>query len=213
VAKLISGKLSIRALALGAAAALAAGAAALASPAPANAGLLGGVTGLLLGPNCGATTQPFAPWGDFANYFPAPDGSFEQGGSGWILAGGARVVSGNSTYSAGHSSLSLPSGSVAISPPTCIGTLDPTIRMFGVDPGSDSGLQVKVVFGDLLGGLVSVLDYGKVGKTGTWAPTSKVLSLGSLPLGSRTMQVILTPSGSGSAWRVDDLYVDPARMR
>jgi hypothetical protein len=213
VAKLISGKLSIRVVVLGAAAALAAAVAGLASPAPAKAGLLGGVTGLLLGPDCGATTQPFAPWGDFASYFPAPDGTFEQGGSGWILAGGAKVVSGNSSYSSGAHSLSLPSGSLAISPPTCIGTLDPTIRMFGVDPGTDSGLQVKVVFHDLLGGLVSVLDYGRLDGGNTWAPTGKVLSLGSLPLGSRTMQVILTPAGAGSAWRIDDLYVDPARMR
>jgi hypothetical protein len=213
VAKLISGKLSIRLLALGAAAALAAAVAGLASPAPAKAGLLDGLTGLLLGPNCGPTSQPFAPWGDFAKYFPAPDGNFEKGGSGWILTGGAKVVSGNNAYSSGHYSLSLPSGSMAISPPTCIGTLDPTVRMFGVDPGSDSGLQVTVVFHDLLGGLVSVLDGGRVGKNGTWAPTSKVLSLGSLPLGSRTMQLILTPVGSGSAWRVDDVLVDPMGLR
>src|SRR5262249_1381544 len=119
----------------------------------------------------------------------------------------------NNSYSSGGHSLSLPSGSVAISPPTCIGTLDPAIRMFGVDPGADSGLQVRVVFHDLLGGLVSVLDYGRLGKTGTWAPTGKVLSLGSPPLGSRTMQVILTPAGSASAWRIDDLYVDPMGSR
>src|SRR5690349_17618923 len=37
------------------------------------------------------STQPFAPWGDAAQYVAAPDGGFEAGATGWQLSGGAAV--------------------------------------------------------------------------------------------------------------------------
>src|SRR3989442_4332881 len=59
--------------------------------------------------------QPFVPWADVANYVIAPNGTFENGSSGWTLSGGASVVSGNESYNvhgAGEfRSLALPSGS------------------------------------------------------------------------------------------------------
>jgi hypothetical protein len=170
-------------------------------------------------PNCGTGSQPFAQWGDDATYYPVPNGGLESGSLGWSLAGGAAVVRGNEPYNlsgAGRYSLSLPSGSSATSPPTCIGTANMFVRMMGIDAnGSDSGLHVRIIFrGGVLSSVLGILDFNTSARTATWAPTANTLSLGSLgtfgiPLGSQSMQIQLAPVGSGSNWRVDDLFVDP----
>src|SRR5262245_26601218 len=77
--------------------------------------------------SCDAQTfeQPFVPWADVASYVIAPNGTFENGSSGWALSGGASVGLGNESYNvhgAGESrSLSLPSGSSATSASMCVG--------------------------------------------------------------------------------------------
>jgi hypothetical protein len=62
-------------------------------------------------------SQPFLPWLDLGSYFLMPGGSFENGAPGWTLAGGAKVVNGNESFSVGVAkdshSLSLPPGSSA----------------------------------------------------------------------------------------------------
>ena len=35
-------------------------------------------------------SRPFTPWLDFAQYHPAPDGSFAGGAAGWTLNGASR---------------------------------------------------------------------------------------------------------------------------
>jgi len=192
-------------------------AAAVAAPA-AGAGLIGSVpiVGGAVAPNCGKGAQVFAPWGDYATYYPVQNGGLESGSSGWTLTGGASVVRGNEPFyisGPGAYSLSLPSGSTATSPATCIGTANLFIRMLGIDAGGrDSGLRIRVIFrGGLLSSVLGVFDFRTTPPTGTWQPTLPTLSLGSLgiPLGSQSMQIQLSPVGSGSAWRIDDLYVDP----
>ena len=81
-----------------------------------------------LGVSCpDPTTQPFRPWSDYARYARVPDGGFEAGATGWKLAGGAKVVAGNNPFYLrdpdDRSSLQLPAGSSATSPPMCIGLL------------------------------------------------------------------------------------------
>jgi hypothetical protein len=174
-----------------------------------------------LGGTCSGTTyQPFTPWGDYAWYYPAPNGGVEGGTTGWSLSGGASIVSGNEPFlSTGSHSLTLPSGSQAVSPVTCIGTNDPNLRMFVEDKGgTDSGLRVRVYWYGLLNTLLGISDYATF-KAGTaWAPSNKVPSVGGINvlvplLGSTSARVVLTPLGSGSAWNVDDLYVDPLASR
>ena len=158
--------------------------AAVAVSAPvANADLLGN----LIGNNCPTSgTQVFLPWGDLKHYYSAPNGGFESGANGWSLSG-ASVVAGNQPYfSSGTHSLSLPSGSRALSPPTCIGPYALSLRMFGSDNGgADRGLHVRVLWYGLLNRL----------------------------LGSTSARIELTPLGSGSAWKVDDVFVDPWASR
>jgi hypothetical protein len=186
-------------------------AAGLAVPA-ASADLIGG----LLGGGCpSGGSQVFAPWGDFASYFLAPNGGLENGSTGWSLSG-ASVVGGNEPFlPTGTHSLSLPSGTSALSPVTCIGPKSVALRMFGSDAkGSDSGLRVRVRWYGLLNQLLGISDYGVFKPGGGWAPTSSVSSVGGLNLlvpllGSTSARVELTPVGSGSNWRIDDLYIDP----
>jgi hypothetical protein len=189
------------------------GLAALAVSAPAaNADLIGG----LLGSNCkSGGTQVFAQWGDFANYFLAPNGGVENGSTGWSLSRSS-VVTGNEPFLAtGSHSLSLPSGSTALSPVTCIGPQSVALRMFGTDTGgTDGGLRVRVRWYGLLNSLLGISDYGVFKPGSGWSPTSSVSSVGGinvlLPiLGSTSARVEITPIGSGSNWRIDDLYIDP----
>lgn len=184
---------------------------------------LGGLLGGLLGGNCpSGGSQVFAPWGDLADYLPAPNGGLELGSYGWSLSGGASVVNGNEPFlPTGFHSLSLPSGSRVLSPVTCIGSGDLYVRMFGTDEGgSDSGLRVRVVWYGLLNSVLGISDFDTYAPGGSWAPTDRLSSTGGeiavpiLPIvGSTSARVELTPLGSGSNWRIDDLFVDPFASR
>jgi len=198
-------------------------AAAACSVPAANAGLIGNIGNLLSG-NCpSGGAQVFAPWQDAAEYLLAPNGSFELGTTGWSLTGGAAVVSGNEPfYPTGTHSLSLPSGSSAMSPTVCLGTKQLYIRMFGKDlGGTDSGLRVRVYWYGLLNQLLGTSDFAVFPGGGNWAPTSQVQSSGGLlaPLpvvalvSSSSARIQITPLGSGSHWQIDDVYIDPSVMR
>jgi hypothetical protein len=183
----------------------------------ANADLLGN----LLGNNCpSAGTQVFAPWNDLRSYYLAPNGGLENGSTGWSLSGGASVGSGNQPFfGSGTHSLSLPTGSRALSPTTCIGPAALSLRMFGSDVrGTDRGLRVRVLWYGLLNRLMGATDYNTFASGGAWFPTSSVKSSGGfnllLPiLGSTSARIEITPLEGGSAWRIDDVYVDPWASR
>jgi hypothetical protein len=183
----------------------------------------GDLLGGLLNANCNSSgSQVFAQWADYANYFLAPNGGFENGSTGWSLGGGASVVAGNEPfYTSGAHSLSLPSGSTATSPTTCIGAGDLFVRMFGADRGgADSGLHVRVVWYGLLNKVLGISDFNTYAPGSDWSPTDKLSSSGGsiaislLPIiGSTSARVQLTPIGSGSRWLIDDLYIDPSSIR
>jgi hypothetical protein len=171
--------------------------------------------------NCPSSgSQVFAQWGDSASYFLAPNGGFESGSYGWSLDGGAAVVHGNEPFlRTGSRSLSLPSGSSATSPVICIGSNDPFVRLFGADAGgSDDGLHVRVTWYGLLNTVLGITDFTTYDPGNDWAPLGKLNSVGGgnvlIPLlGSTSAQISFSPDGSGSRWRIDDLYVDPWEMR
>jgi hypothetical protein len=198
-------------------------AAAVCSVPAANAGLIGNIGNLVSG-NCpSGGTQVFAPWQDANYYLPASNGGFELGSTGWSLSGGAGVVSGNEPfYPSGTHSLSLPSGSSAMSPTVCLGTQQLYIRLFAKDlNGTDSGLRVRVYWYGLLNQLLGYSDFGVFPGGGNWGPTGKVQSGGGLVaplpvvslLSSSSARIQITPLGSGSHWQIDDLYIDPSVMR
>ena len=179
-----------------------------------------GASGQLSG-GCGSRTleQPFLPWLDPASYVFAPNGGFESGSTDWTVAGGARVVSGNENFhvnSAGDAyALSLPAGGSATSRSICVGTLDPTLRLFSVNSGSPlSTLRVDVLFTDALG-VSRTATVGTVVNTSSWQPTSPIAFLANLsspPLitnGTTWVAFRFTAQGSLGGWKIDDVYVDP----
>jgi len=171
----------------------------------------------------GSITQPFQRFGDSDSYKLLPGGSFESGAGAWQLSGGAKVVSGNETYKVGgatHSlSLSLPSGSAAVSPFTCVGLGEPTLRLFAKRNSALLGLvstlnvqiQVKTSLG--LSVWLPVLP-GDLGGS-SWHPTAQMpLVANILPLSSADKTPVrfrFTPL-LGS-WQIDDVYVDPVMKR
>lgn len=166
----------------------------------------------LIGGGCGPTTNAFAQWGDSNSYYLATSGDFESGAPGWALSGGAQIVAGNEPFflhsSTDSSSLLLPSGATATSPAVCFGLLNPGLRLLAVSPSGSGSLHVQLVARGLLG-VLSVIDGGTIQVGSTWAPTQVLSTLGSqldVPVGTKTIQIVLTSSGDV---QVDDLYIDP----
>ena len=192
--------------------------AAAAFASPANAALL-----TASADNCvdGPLTQPFQRFGDQHDYKLL--GSFEAENPGWQFSGGAKIVSGNETYKVGgaaHSrSLSLPQGSAAISPFTCVGLSEPTLRLFAKRNSALLGLvstlnvqiQVKTSLG--LSVWLPVLP-GDLGGS-SWHPTAQMpLIANILPLShSDKTPVRFRFSPLLGSWQIDDVYVDPFMKR
>jgi hypothetical protein len=189
--------------------------AALAFSTTATAGLIGTGSASYCDPYA---TKAFAPWGDSAYYASLFNGDFENGSTGWTLAGGAKVVSGNEPFyisgdrSDTHSLL-LPTGSSAYSGTVCFALGDWHLRLLARNVGSRTGaLRVQVVVPSLLGGLLTVLDGGTVSGTSTWAPSPRLaLALCNVTslLGTRAVAFRFTPVGTGAAYQIDDVYLDP----
>ncbi len=166
-------------------------------------------------------SKPFLPWLDVADYTLAPNGGLEGGASGWLLTGGAKVVTGNETFyvraPGDRHSLALPSASSATTGTTCVRTLDATMRMFVINTGSTlSTLKVEVLYTDLSGRAraetIAVLLGGS-----KWAPILPTAFLANLvhpPLltdGATDVAFRFTPQGSLGGWRIDDVFVDPLK--
>jgi hypothetical protein len=161
--------------------------------------------------DCGATSQPFAQFGDSRNYTFGTNGGLESGANGWTVSGG-RVVPGNESYyvhsRSDRSSLQLPAGSSATTPQLCQSTTSTVVRFFVRSPDSGS-VRVQVVARNLLGQVVGVLDVARVSPSAAWQPGPAILNLQSLLglIGVSSIQLnFVTVSGTV---QVDDVYVDP----
>ena len=159
------------------------------------------------------TVQPFAPWQDVADYVLAPGGDFEDGAATWSLTGGAAAVEGNEPFQVGdagdHLALSIPAGATATTSPTCIGVEHRTMRMFVRGSGA---LRVDAVYDD--GERSKTL--GIVQAPADWAP-SQIVAMKVNKLAAdydNAMQVALRfTSSPGADVTIDDVYVDPFRVR
>jgi hypothetical protein len=180
--------------------------------------------GSLLG--CGyEPVHPFMRFLDPLPYTLLPGGDFESGAQGWKLTGGARVVGGNESFFAtaanDASSLQLPPGSSATSPPMCMGLVLPVVRFFSSGGALLSYMQVDALYTDASGQQrsITLLPVGLPSKT--WMPNLPMLQLGgtlnALTLNGLTTEISLrlTPKGvlfGSGTWKVDDIYVDPWKV-
>jgi len=159
-----------------------------------------------LGGGCtpSALSQPFAPWGDSSSYELVPGGDFET--PVWTLAGGAQLTPGSEPYATtgtlGSWSLSLPAGSSAESPSTCVDATYPTVRFFIAGSGI---VEVSVVDDGL------ALPAGVAIAPGDWQPSAAMLTESPLLglLSGGTAQVSLRLTALTGDPQVDDVFIDP----
>jgi hypothetical protein len=187
---------------------------------------LGGrASALTLFPNCSTreTAQTFAPWNDPSSYFPMTNGGFESGSDGWSVSGAAAVVSGNETYfvagATDSHSLAISNTGRASSPATCVAAGENSVRLFVKSSGSgESTLHVQAFVRNSLTGLVlaTAFDIDASDATSRWAPTDVLVVpnlLGGLA-GAQSLTLVFTTRGASTvSWNVDDVYVDPFKLR
>jgi hypothetical protein len=184
----------------------------VAGTAPAGAALINSGT-------CPPTnlSHPFAPWGDFSSYEPIPGGSFEGSLAGWSLSGGAARTSGSEPYAAtgtaGQSSLLLPAGASAQSPPVCVDASNPTFRFFVRNNSLLATVAVQVVYPTILGPVA--LPLGAAALSPTWRPTLPMLtgSIAGALLNGGTTQLSLRFTALLGTSQIDDVFVDPRGTR
>ena len=160
--------------------------------------------------------RPFLPWLDPAYYTLVPDGSFSKNARGWSRSQ-AKVVEENEPWNVARQSataaLRVNAGGSATSPAMCVGIGHPTLRFFARNEGSSlDRLDVDVLFEDAGGNVRSLRIWSVTGHS-RWSPTLPVpILVNLLPLlpGEQTPVAFRFSSpDSGSAWTIDDVYVDP----
>jgi hypothetical protein len=126
------------------------------------------------------------------------------------------VRSGNESFfvrsSADRYSLYLPAGSSVTTPTMCFALGDWHLRFFIKKAAAGSGsIKVTVRVKTPLG-VLSILDGGTVSANGYWTPSPRaglLLSNVTSLLGTRAVSFQLR--ASGTAFQVDDVYLDPGR--
>ncbi|MBA3749101.1 MAG: hypothetical protein H0W96_16650 [Solirubrobacterales bacterium] len=163
--------------------------------------------------------QPFAQFdGDDSDYFLAPDGGFENGAAGWTLHGQTAVTQDNEPWAvnaAGDAAaLRLAPGSSATTEPFCIGVEHRSMRFFS-NAASSSTMNVDVLI-EGPGASQPAVRVAAVRGSDAWAPSDIVPmivnELAAEQGNAMNVRLRFTPHGAG-AWTIDDVFVDPYRMR
>jgi hypothetical protein len=158
-----------------------------------------------------ASSQVFSPWLDYASYFLAPDGGFENGADGWSLNGDASVGAGNESYNLsgpGTRSLALGVGDSAVSPAVCVGLEHPTFRFVARRSG---GLTASVAVSVVLENGLSI-PVGTAAASSSWSPSALQLVVANLlptVTGGSSTQVRFQFTPVTGSMQIDDVYVDP----
>lgn len=184
----------------------------------------------------GATSrQTFKAFADLSYYVPAPNGNLESGSLGWTLTGGASVVTGNEPFYVGSKkdsrSLAIPAGATATTPALCLGVESPYSRLF-VKGAAGASLVVDLLYVDANGvqraAPIAILSGSKSWVLSPRLYTATILfstmaalktvTPGDFGSFATTAEAALTPlayrfTASGGTWQVDDLYVDPFKLR
>lgn len=160
--------------------------------------------------------RPFLPWADPAAYTLVPQGSFGQGTGDWQLSK-ARVIAEDKPFRVNGdrqpAALRVEAGGSVTSPPMCVGLEHPTLRLFARNDGSWLGtLNVEALVEAESGHALALPIGGALGHA-RWAPTLPLPVVANLlPVlpGEHTL-VAFRFTATGSAWVIDDVYVDPYR--
>ncbi len=176
-------------------------------------------TGALLGlaPTAGAANCPpppkvknaFAQWGDSGGYVPVTNS--------WELVNGAMLVAddaptGLSDVAADGSALFLPAGGSATSACTTAPMITSIVRFYVKNVGDPAGrLHVELLVNK---GKDGILDGGTITAGLDWQVSPVLVIPWPKPLkGAVDLRVRLTAIGTGAAFEVDDVFLDPSRGR
>jgi hypothetical protein len=153
----------------------------------------------------------FSPWGDNNYYELAPDGGFEEGGVGWTLSGGAKLVQTNEDRflhgAADHTAVLIPYGASATSPPICVDETTPSFRVMTRNIG-EKGAKLRVTINYVIAGGTKVQQTDAPPADKGWAPTPP-LQLQTDGEAERVARITFTSYERKAEYLVDDLYVDP----
>jgi hypothetical protein len=155
-------------------------------------------------------SQPFLSAGDSNWYTLAPGesaGSFDGGG--WVLRGGAKVVSAALADGATGSVLDLPSGSEAVSPAMCVTADYTSARTMEQNVVGSGGVSFSVTY---TGAGVSAdpQRMGRVhGERGVWTLSRSMALAPADQAGGQRARFTLAAGGHSSEFQVYDFYVDP----
>ncbi len=163
-------------------------------------------------------SQPFLAWGD-SNWYTLAAGQTVDSfsGAGWVLSGGAKVVTTALADGETGSVLDLPGGSSAVSPTLCVTSGYSSARtMVSNQSGSNRGyIGFSVSYAGtssarhpLMTGKLKTT--GNDGASGAWELADSVaLDPASAP-GWQLMKITLTPGGSRNEnFELYNLYLDP----
>lgn len=162
------------------------------------------------------TARVFSRWADYALYALAPSGGLETG-LGWSLNSRSGLVADNEPFYGGTSALFLGDGGEAASPSVCVSALHPTIRFFAKNTGNPaSTLKITVLY-EGMDGKVKELAVARVTAPGRWLPTPIIpfyvnLIAAASPAGVTAVAFKFKTEGTGGAWTIDDLFVDPVKI-
>ena len=156
----------------------------------------------------------FKPWHDKRLYTLAPGGDFETLAEGWTLEG-ATLAADSSPFQLGEalgaSSLELPAGANAVSPPICVERGFQSFR-FVARSVSDERAVVKV---QVLYAKGREKTTARLKPAAEWNPTRKLsLAQGRFKVRKgRSAEVQLRFAVISGTARLDDVYVDPRMWR
>jgi hypothetical protein len=165
---------------------------------------------------CGTqiTAPVFAQFGDLADYYLAPGGSFEGSTIPWAKSGAASLAAGNEPwYLAGatnRQALRLQKDAKVTTPKLCVTRNEPYLRFVAKAVGSGQ-LDVEVRLYDANG---QVTDSSSGGVSPSdhngWRP-SKLIFLKTDKLAAGQAGYIDVSFKSQGDWTIDDVFVDPYR--
>jgi hypothetical protein len=161
--------------------------------------------------------QSFAPvfesFGDANYYTLVPGGEFNSSSEGWTLLGGAHIVEAGRPNGSRGGVLELPSGAVAISPPTCVTLQYPTARVWLDNVKGNERVAVAVAYPGTSLTVTSPQTVGQVqAKQSSWSLSSPIdvqPQIGGAAEAAREARFVFATTGKGGVYRLYGLYVDP----
>jgi len=168
--------------------------------------------------------QPFYAWNDSEWYGLAPGSSFPTSAkpSGWTFANKAVVIAGGNPFRPWSRDYSayLPANGSLTTPAFCVDQSSPYSRLFATTTTQNAaypgGLKVELIYTDAKTNKSVTRTMATLSQRSEWSPTEQ------FPLIDGTFNPKWDAKGlasvkykftaiNGTAWRIDDLFIDPKR--